>query len=203
MSRPGLIEGAVVALGMSTIGAGAVVLLTPVIGHGAALHGVLALAALAYLVYLLRRGRAREGRVVVPLAWALLIALVLLGDASLLTHLLAQAALVWITRTWCFHRSVLCALGDLAVIAAGLAAFAWAAHHGQSLALAVWSLMLVQSLFVVLPSLRGGSHAHPNDANSIHAHPGHADPRDASASDPFEGAHRAAVYALRDLHNRN
>lgn len=183
MTRPGLLEGAVVALVASVIGGGAQVLMAPVTGRGVALQLMIAAGALAYLLYLLWRGGAREGRVVVPAAWTLLSTAVLFADAPVSAHLLAQAGLVWITRSWCFHRGVLPALADLGVVAAGLAAFAWAAHHGAGLALAIWSLMLVQSLFVLVPSHGYTGAMHGED----------------SGDDAFERAHRAACAALHQL----
>jgi hypothetical protein len=185
VTRPGLPEGVAVALAVSVIGSGTLLLLAPVTGRGVALHVVIAAGALAYLVYLLLRGRARAGRVVVPAAWAVLSAVVLLADVAPAWHLLAQAGLVWLTRSWCFQAGVLGALADLGVIAAGLAAFVWAAHHSESLALAIWSLMLVQSVFVLLPSHRRAHVVHGSDAR-----------------DDFERAHRAAESALRDLYGR-
>lgn len=203
MTRPGLLEGAAVALAVSVIGSGAVVLLAPLTGRGVALHVVIAASALGYLIYLLLRGHAREGRVLVPLAWASISAVVLLGDASLAVHLLAQAGLIWLTRSWCFHRGVLGAVADLGVIAAGLAAFTWAAHHGASLALAIWSLMLVQSVFVLVPSRRCESAADRgrecaadrSRKSAVHAARG-------NGVDDFERAHRCAESALRDLYSR-
>ena len=184
MTRPGLLEGAVVALACSVVGSGAQLLLAPLLGPGVALQFVIAAVALAYLCYLLWRGRAREGRVAVPAAWAVLSAAALLAGAPPTVHLLAQAALVWITRSGCFHRGVLPAAADLGVIVTGLAAFAWAAHHGAGLALAIWSLMLVQSLFVLLPS-RGQAGAPQRAADGD--------------DDAFERAHRAACAALQQL----
>lgn len=184
MTRPGLLEGAVVAAACSVLGSGAQLLLAPLLGHGVALQLVIAAAALGYLGYLLWRGQAREGRVAVPAAWAVLSAAALLAGAPLTVHLLAQAVLVWITRSWCFHRGVLPAAADLGIVLAGLAAVAWAMHYGAGLALAIWSLMLVQSLFVLLPS-RGLAGAPPCAADSD--------------DDAFERAHRAACAALQQL----
>lgn len=181
MTRPGLLEGALVALAVSVIGSGALVLLTPITGQRAALQLMLAACALAYLLYLLWRARPSAGRVSVPAAWALLCAAMLLLDAPLTAHLLAQAALVWVVRSWCFHTGVLPALADLGVVAAGLAALAWALHHDAGLALALWSLMLVQSLFVLLPA-RGSAHAMHREATGD--------------DDAFERAHRTARSAL-------
>jgi hypothetical protein len=183
MTRPGLLEGAVVALACSVVGSGAQLLLAPLLGHRVALQIVIAAVALAYLCYLLWRGRARAGRVTVPAAWVVLSAAALLAGVPLTVHLLAQSALVWIARSWCFHRGVLPAAADLGVVAAGLAAVAWALHHGAGLALAIWSLMLVQSLFVLLPS-RGEAAAPP---------------RAAGDDDAFDRAHRAACAALQQL----
>ena len=50
MTRPGLLEGAGVALAASVLGGGAWVLLAPVAGRVEALHAVMAGTGLAYLL---------------------------------------------------------------------------------------------------------------------------------------------------------
>jgi hypothetical protein len=184
VSRPGLLEGAAVAFATSVLGSGAFALLAPVVGRADALHAVIAGVSLAYLLYLVVRSRVRAGRAAVPAAWALLTFALALADAAPGVQLLAHAALVALARSLCFHRGVVPVIADLAVAAAGLAAGAWAVQQGAGVALAIWSLMLVQSLFVLIPSRPG--------PGAIHRAP-------AGDADAFLRAHRAAEAAVRRL----
>ncbi len=184
MRRPGFLEGVAVALAASILGSGSFVLLAPVLGRADALGVVVALAGLGYLLYLLRRGRARVGGVSMVALWLVITGFVAVLEPPLAVQVLAQLVPAWLSRALWFHRGVLPALMDLGLVAAGLAAAAWAAHSTASLALAIWCLMLVQAAFVFIPGRPARSGAN----------------RRTDPADPFQHAHRAAERALHRLH---
>jgi len=185
MSRPSFLEGAGVALVVSVVGGGMMILLLALFPAAVLLAGIAAAIGLGYLLYLLRLARARIGKVSMLALWAAVTAVTLALDPPLVLHAVAQLAVVWIARSLFVHDGVLAALADLGLCLASLAAAAWAAHQTGSLALTLWCLMLVQAAFVAIPgptrgTTRGACMA-PCD------------------EDPFQRAHSTAESALRRL----
>ena len=179
MNRPSFIEGVVLALVMSIIGAVATATLPMLLGAATGRLVVAALAA-AYMTYLLRRSREKTGRVVVPCLWLA----ATLGAWALLPFpgfVLLQVGLVWLVRVMYFHSGALAALADLGLSVFALAAAVWALGSGSWL-LAVWSFFLVQALFPWIPS--------PTEAPGPEAH---------TFDDGFEEARELAEAALRRL----
>jgi hypothetical protein len=181
MKRPSFLEGALVAL----IGAGAGTAVYAGLGWvlpgEAAVRLVAAGLGLAYLVYLLGRSPERTGRPTVLALW--------LGTAlglwvlapPLPLYLAAHLGALWVVRCLFFHQGPLTALADLGLTLFGLIAAAGAFLHTGSLFLTLWTLFLVQALFVLLPEREAADGAAP---------PG---------DDRFECAHRAAEEAVRRL----
>jgi hypothetical protein len=183
MMRPGFLEGALVALAASLIAGALFAGLSLVLPPVAALRWVVALTAFGYLIYLLDRSGAKIGRVSAVLAWVLASALAL--PLPLPAFVLLQAGMAWLVRSLYFHGGLVAALADLGLALLGLAAGVWALTQSGSLFLAVWSLMLVQALFGLIPSDRGrGGAAEAQDPD-----------------DAFDRAHRGAEAALRRLHS--
>jgi hypothetical protein len=180
VTRPTFLEGVLVALAASVAGS---VLHTT----SAALLGgsdpwlLVALLALGYVLYLLRRAPARAGRVTALAAWAGAAALLWLSAPSLALFVLLQVGMIWLLRSLFFHAGPLAALGDLGLSALALGSGLWAFLHTGSLLLALWSFFLVQALFVALPQ---GATRRPDPT---------------PAADRFELAHRAAEAAVRRL----
>ena len=185
MKAPGLIDGVLIAVFIA-LGAGlAGLLLGGFVGHGAVFNLLLLGSTLAYLVYLLRRSSARVGRVVLLAGWGVASLAGWLLDLSLFQQVVVQAGLIWLARSLYFHGSVLAALLDLALVATGLLAGAWALLNTGSIAAALWTFFLLQALFVWIPAFV------PRQAD---------DPfyrRDDTSR--FQSAHRVAVDAVRKL----
>ncbi len=150
-SRPGLIEGAAVALVLSVSGA-ALLVLAP---RGTGGDGVWTLAAavigLSYLGYLLARAPSRTGRVSAALAAITATGFALLLGAAPQVMVLLQAGSIWLVRGLFFHSRPLAVLVDGALLGIGLLVGAWAALRTGSPLLSLWSLFLIQSLFVLIP----------------------------------------------------
>ena len=186
MSRPSFLEGALVALAAAVgaaVGYSGLRLLFPA---SQTLTLVLTALGLGYLLYLLARGPAPAGRVLLVLVWLAATGASLALVPGPLTQAATQLGLVWIGRVWCFQRTPLAALLDLGLILAGGLAARWAVLHTGSLLLAVWSLMLIQALFTSIP-----------------ARPGQApDLGPLAEPDPFDLARRAAETALSRIEAR-
>jgi hypothetical protein len=184
MKYPGIIDG-VLAAGIIAVGTGiAALAFGGFTSLGALLNLVLPWAALAYLVYLFKRSDARTGRVVAIAAWAVVSLACWLFDAHVSQQALAQAGIIWLVRSLYFHNSMLAALLDLGLVAAGLVAGAWALLNTGSAAAALWSFFLLQALFCWVPAFV----------------PGRAETRrDGGESASFQAAHRVAVDAVRKL----
>ena len=185
MTAPGFFDGVVAALVISLGAAAAGLLFGQFVAVGTLFQVVLWGAALAYLAYLLRRSRARIGRVVVISAWALVTLGCWLVDASLSGQVLLYAGLIWLVRSLYFHASIVAALLDLGLVALGLAAAVWALLNTGSLAASLWSFFLVQALFRWIPDFDRA--------------PGGNAPRAAASASSFQSAHRVALDAVRKL----
>jgi len=185
MKSPGIIDGLIVAFVIS-LGAGAFnLLLGGFIGYGNAFNLVLLAAALTYLLYLFKRSTARVGRVVWLAAWATLSLACWFFEAPLFEQVLIQAGFIWLTRSLYFHGTLFAAALDFGLMSAGLAAGAWAMVNTGSLAAALWSFFLIQSLFCWIPDL-----GRKQGAEIYRGQPDHS---------AFQSAHRVALDAVRKL----
>jgi hypothetical protein len=185
MNRPTFLEGALLAL----IAAVAAVVLNSSLSLFVPAREALALTTaalgLGYLLYLLGRSAERAGRMVIVLAWVPVTAVTLALATDLWSSVLVQLGWVWLVRVWCFQGTPTAALLDLGLILTGAGAALWAGSHSGSLFLAVWSLLLVQALFGVIPTRPG--------------HPAGSATGPATVPDPFDLARRSAEWALRRI----
>jgi hypothetical protein len=184
MTRPGFLEGALVALAASLAAGALFATLSLALPTAAALRWVVALVAFGYLSYLLGRSGAKVGLVSTVLAWVLVSALGLALHLPLPIFVLLHAGMAWLVRSLYYHGGLAAALADLWLTLLGLAAAVWALTQSGSLFLAVWSLLLVQALFGLIPADLG------RRAPAEPPEPG----------DGFERAHRGAEAALRRMH---
>ena len=185
MNAPGLISGIILAL-LISLGAGlSGLLLGAFIAQSTLFSLILAAVSLVYLLYLLKHGNARVGRVLIVTAWALISLAGWLFELPLVEQVLLQSALIWLVRSLYFHASVFAALLDLGLVSMGLAASAWAILNTGSLATAIWSFLLVQALFGWIPAFTNK--------------PGAAVFDDRPGQSSFQTAHRVAVDAVRKL----
>ena len=185
MKTPGIIDGIIVAIAIS-LGAGAATLvLGGFVAYATLFSLLLCTATLIYLLYLLKRSNARVGRVVVIVGWGLISLACWFLNMALFEQVLVQAGIIWLTRSLYFHASLFTAALDFGLVAAGLAASAWAMVNTGSLAGALWSFFLVQALFCWLPNL-----ARKQSAEAC---------RQQLDQSSFETAHRVALDAVRKL----
>jgi len=182
MKRPGFMEGVVVALCASVAGGVVAGALSVALVPGSVIRAVVAMLALAYVVYLLGRSRVRVGRVTALAAWVTGAALTWWTAPPLAAYLLAHLFMVWLVRALYYHTGVLPALADLAVVCAGLAGAVWAAVATGSVFVSTWCFFLVQAAFVLIPSRKRRG---PCPSNAINLD-----------DDAFQRAHRAAERAV-------
>jgi len=183
MKRPSFLEGAGFALTIAVAGGITFVLLVPLLAGSLVLKGVVAVASLTYLLYLLARGPGRAGRVTAITAWVLMTVVAWWFAPSLLLYLLAHAGFIWLLRSLLFHSGVLAALADLGLTVLGLAVAGWALTRTGSVGAALWCFFLVTALFVAIPA----------------RFPRRAVSDDDGSSDRFRQAHRSAEAALREI----
>ena len=200
MKKPGLVDGVTVAMIISLGAAVASLLLGGFIVYALLFELLLYTATLAYLLYLLKRSKARIGRVVVIAGWGVTSLLCWFFDVALLEQVLIQAGMIWLVRSLYFHGSLFSAALDFGLVSAGLAASAWAMVNTGSLAAALWSFFLVQALFCWLPKLareqsRAGLYGNGLYGNRQHGAGLHG----ATDSSQFQSAHRVAEDAVRKL----
>ena len=185
MKRPGFFEGVGVALAASLIAGAVFVGASWLFPTGLVLRALVAGLGLAYVLYLLARSGERVGRVTAFGLWLVVTAAVAIEDPPFVAHVMVQLGLVWLVRSLYFHASVLASVGDFALGALSLAAATWAASASGSVFLSVWTLFLVQALFVAIPA------AFPRTVTS--SRPEFDD------DDRFQRARRAAEAAVRRL----
>lgn len=175
MSRPGFVEGALVALGFAIIATVGYSVLTLMSLSGDAPWLIAVLIGLLYQLYVIGRSPRHSGRALALLAWSL--ATTLTAWLPLIPFLLVQATCLWLSRCL-FHQRALPALtADLGLVLFGLGAMVVALAHTASIGLAVWCFFLVQALFGLIP---GGT-------------------TDAEPADQFDQAAQNAEDALRRL----
>ena len=190
MKQPGLLDGVTVAMIISLGAAAASLLLGGFIVYGLLFELLLYSATLAYLLYLLKRSKARIGRVLVIAGWAVTGLACWFFDVLLLEQVLIQAGMIWLVRSLYFHGSLFSAALDFGLVSVGLAASAWAMVNTNSLGAALWSFFLVQALFCWLPQL-----AH-QQSGAAQQSPGQ---HGATRPSHFQSAHRVAEDAVRKL----
>jgi len=180
--KPTLLRGIGVALVLSVGGAALIATLPALVGTSAAIRVVVAVLALAYVLYVLVDSAERTGRTTTAVVSAGVAVAAWIANPPLGVYVLLHVALIWVVRALYRYSSVLSALADLALTALAAAFAVWAAARTGSAWLALWCFFLVQAFHAWLPeTLRGRV------------------PRDSHRGDDFERARRAAEAALRRL----
>lgn len=108
--------------------------------------------AFAYSLYLLNRSQKSVGRILLMLAWFVILVTLWLFYPSLTLFLLVHVLAIWLVRCLYFYGSLFASLADLGLATLSVASAFWALHHTNSLFLTVWCFFLVQALFVYIPT---------------------------------------------------
>lgn len=182
MKTPSLLSGITFAI-VACVGGSVLYTLLPLVFSATiSLKITICVISAGYLFFLLKKGRQHSGRVIALTTWTLISVAGLLVDLPIATFILSQVAMIWLTRSIVFHRSLLLSLLDLGLIAIGLLAAVWALLQTDSMATALWCFFLVQSLFGTISNLKLISKGQP--------------PVDQNR---FQAAHRVAKDAIQKL----
>ncbi len=185
MSRPGFLEGAVVAAVAATTGSVGYAVLGTLFTSQPLLRLVIAALGLGYLIYLLSRTSERIGRVTTIVSWGAASMMLWLLAPPLTLYIGAHIGLIWLFRSLYFYASGLAALADSGLALFGFAAAVWSVEQTGSLFFGLWSFFLVQALFCTIP---GQLPRRPRVAEQA-----------ASDGDRFRRAHGAAQGAVTKL----
>ncbi len=177
--KPGLVEGVLLALVASVLGALLCQMFAITLGAGLGLRTVAALLSLIYGLYLYARAARCTGRSLFLFLWLMASILLAGTGAPLYVVFVVYLSGVWLLRSALFHSRAIAVLADLALVVLGALAAAWAWHQTGSVLAALWSLLVTQSLFVLVP---GRARASLDDGTQS-----------------FARAERAATAALRRL----
>lgn len=151
MKSHSFIQGVGLALVVSLLGSLLFALFKQTASTELAWRLVIALAAAAYLLFLLRGSSARVGMVTTVLAWSAISGLTWLLHPSLLVYLLIHMGLLWLVRSLYFYRNLLAVLMDMGLQGISFATAVWALQETGSILPCLWSFFLVQALFVAIP----------------------------------------------------
>jgi hypothetical protein len=177
--------GVVAALILAFCGSVLFAALTPLFNSVWALKSIISLLTLAYLLYLLGSSPVRIGRVTAFSVAAVVIALSMYCETSLVLYALLHIGLIWLVRSCYFHNSLAAALADMGLCGLGFAAALWAVERSGTLFLALWSFFLVQAL--VLPVVHNRFSTGKNTV--------------VDDNESFRRAYRSAQSALRRFTN--
>ena len=183
MKGPSILQGIVFAV-IASLASGVAGELLPML-FSSSLSSLLIVItlSLAYLLFLLKRSRSRQGRIVTIALWLTISLGGWLLGLSLIAQILLQLSMIWIIRSLYFHTSLFAALLDLILVVMASAAGVWAILQTGSFIAAVWCFFLAQSLFVAIPDITTRKRTTPT----------------ADTDDQFQNAHRIAQEAVRKL----
>lgn len=187
MNRPSFFEGVAVAFIASLLLSTGLFVVSSVLFSDFLVYLLTAIAGISYIIYLTGRSGEKTGRITVILIWSLTSIASLLFFPSPLVFALTQLGFVWLVRSLYYYNSVVAALLDMGLMAAGIAIALWTWFYSHSTFLSLWCFFLTQALFVVIPSSLQSSKTAPapETGNQIR----------------FERAHQAAMQAVRKLAN--
>lgn len=191
-------ERVLVALGLAVLGAVASWLLGGPYSRDAATF-VPMLLATAYSAWLLIRSHAAPGKLLVASVWMVLLVGMLAFDLRAPSTMLLLLGMTWWVRAAYWHRKVLAALLDAAVVGMSFVGGMWAYTQTDSVLLGVWMMFLLMAIFVRVPgvSWQRTTNRWVRDAST----PGCAEGRIHDSAMRFDTAYRAAQVAAQRAAN--
>ncbi|TNF99755.1 MAG: hypothetical protein EP297_04980 [Gammaproteobacteria bacterium] len=158
MKKPTYIEGVVAALIISATVIGLLAVLDWIIPISLLLRVLISMSTIVYVLYLFSRSKERIGRITAITIILITSIASWITGLPVLIYMTIHLGLIWFVRSLYFYSSVLSALADLGLTGLGFAAGVAAYLHTDSVFLALWSLFLVQAMFVwIPPSMKRGS----------------------------------------------
>lgn len=184
MNRPTLLGGVLFAFVASLLAAPLFWALSSVLGTWTSFRAVTAFAQLGYLLYLVRIRRSRIGTVTLAALNLGISALLCALPTPPVTMAVTLTLLLSLSRILLFQRTFSAAAMDGLVATGGLLFAGYTLRSTESLPMAVWAFLLVQTLFVLIPPGLGRG-------------PGGMDGE--TETDPFSRSQRQAEAALERL----
>ena len=175
-------EAAAVALMLAVVTGIAHFSLGLVVSSYEALAGAVLGMGFLYSSYLIARSPRKDGRVLVAVLWLLSTVLMAAIGSEPLLLVLQQVVMFWLIRCLCYHRRFAWVCLDVLIGGFSIAAMLWAFAASASVTLAVWTLLLCQSLFTFITK----ANHRPDGELSAE-----------QAGQCFERAHRSASHALQ------
>lgn len=185
MKSPGITHGVVIAFFITLYAASVTLFLGGSVFYLTLFEVCLYGSTLIYLIYLLKHSGTPVGRIVTVSLWAVASMASSMINIPPVEQVFIQAALIWLIRSLYFHHSIVAGILDLGLILLGIAASAWAMFNTSSIAAAVWSFFLIQSVFCWIPDRKS--------ARSL------TSPMPGSHNSTFSAAYRAAIDAVRKI----
>lgn len=186
MKKPNLLDGILAAI-LITVCTGSIsLILSSFITDNTLFKILLSFSTLSYLIYLLKRSQTQIGWFVVIMTWGFINFGSWLMGLSLIEQVILQIGLIWLVRSLYFHSSILTGFLDLGLILTGLAGSIWAILNTNNEIIALWTFLLLQSLFTLIPNLRLSPANNKIDNTST-----------------FQSSHRVALEAVRKLSTKH
>jgi len=188
MKKTTLFEGILVALISSLIGSVAYFALSSIFSDTFLIRLLITGLGFAYSLYLLSRSKERIGRVIITVAWTVIVILLWFFWPPITIFFLIHLLMIWLLRCLYYYSSLFASLADFALNGISVATAFWAASHSGSLFLTLWCFFLTQALFVFIPS--NLKHSRRNKSSAL------------DNETDFQNAYRTAEAAIAKLSNQ-
>ena len=189
MKRPTFLEGVVVALALSLVGAAVYSATSLFFSGGWLIRALIAALSLAYICYLISRSGQRLGSVTTLALWNFAAIAAWLLNPPLLIYTLLHLGLIWLVRSLYFYTSPLSAVVDMGLTGLSFMAAIWAIVESQSVFAGLWCFFLVQALFAAIPANFNQPRSKKQSEQTV--------------EDQFDRAYHAAETALRQLYSNH
>ena len=143
---------------------------------------LIALTTLLFLGYLIYNSPRKAGKIILMVSCVFVLAGSFIFIRELSSLLIICVVSIWLVRSFLYYSSIVSALLDAGLCLAGLAFAGWTLFSTGSIAAAIWSFFLVQSLQVLVPHKIG-----------------HSQQSGIADNDRFNNAHLTAEYILGQM----
>lgn len=185
MKTPTFLRETVAALVLSVLGAVIFNALQPFLGSGISARVLLVILSLSYLLFFLVENRIHTGKFVTSACWMAVTSLLVIFNPPIGIWIPILLGLHWSIRGFYRYHSLTDVFADFLLCGFALAAAFISASHTHSVFLSLWVFLLVQALYVFLPTHLS---KRPTTSNAA-----------THDIDRFETAHRNATAALQRL----
>jgi len=189
MNTPSFKEGLFMAFGLSFFGSLFFYGISLFVTSDNQIYLTASLLGLIYILYLMNQSKVETGRITALTIWIVITLSSWFTAIPFSLFIIVQLAIIWMLRSLYFYSSIFTSIADLFLSTISFSAALWAGFHSGSLFLALWSLFLMQSLFIFIPASLNKKSNQNLQHSLFNTH---------SASD-FDRAHNSAKQALGKL----